>query len=112
MKTAGSGGVHTGKVSSTTHSDTLNGSGIWLRRSPPIATYGSFAADPLQKLAQRQSEGSRKRCEISKSNLARPALKIGDVNLVDPRVLGEVDLSPAALLAEFPDSLPNLDADI
>jgi hypothetical protein len=29
---------------------------------------------------------------------------------MDPRMLGEVDLSPAALLAEFPDSLPNLDA--
>jgi hypothetical protein len=31
---------------------------------------------------------------------------------MDPRVLGQVDLPPSPLLAEFPDSLTDLDANI
>jgi len=49
---------------------------------------------------------------MAKSHLARTPLQIGDVNLVNARLFGEVNLTPAPLLSELPDSIANLDADI
>jgi len=49
---------------------------------------------------------------MAQSHLAHAPLKIGDVDLVDSRLFREIDLPPAALLAEISDSLANLDTDI
>jgi hypothetical protein len=66
----------------------------------------------LQELAERHLEGSRKSCQMAKSHLSRTPLEVGDVNLVNPRLLSEVDLPPTLLLAEVPDSFAKLDAHI
>jgi hypothetical protein len=57
-------------------------------------------------------ESSRQSCQVTKSNLARTPLEIRDVDLVNARLFGEVDLTPAPLLSELPDSSSNLNADI
>jgi hypothetical protein len=49
---------------------------------------------------------------MMKSYLAYTPLQIGDVDLMDSGVFRQVDLSPAVLLTELPDSLADLDADI
>jgi hypothetical protein len=49
---------------------------------------------------------------MAKPNLARTPFKIGYVDLMNPRLFGKVDLSPASLLAELPNSVANLDANI
>jgi hypothetical protein len=49
---------------------------------------------------------------MAEPNFARAPFKIGDVDLVNPRLLGKVDLSPASILAELPNSVANLDANI
>jgi hypothetical protein len=49
---------------------------------------------------------------MPKSDLANAPLKIGDVNLMNSRLFGQVDLSPAPLLSKLPDSFANLDANI
>jgi hypothetical protein len=45
---------------------------------------------------------------MAKSNLARPSFKIGYMNLMDSRLLSQVDLSPAPLLSEHSDSFTKL----
>ena len=47
---------------------------------------------------------------MAKPHLANPTFQIGDVNLVNSRVLRQVNLSPASFLAELPNSLSELDA--
>lgn len=47
---------------------------------------------------------------MAQSNFAHPSFEIGDVDLVHARMLGEINLSPASLLSEFPDSLADLNA--
>jgi hypothetical protein len=49
---------------------------------------------------------------MAKPDLARTALKVGDVDLVDTRLFGEVDLPPTVLFAKFPDSFAKLGANI
>jgi hypothetical protein len=49
---------------------------------------------------------------MMKSYLAHAPLQVGDVDLMDSGVFRQVDLSPAVLLTELPDSLADLDADI
>jgi hypothetical protein len=66
----------------------------------------------LQELAERHLEGSRKSRQMAKSYLPRTPLEIGDVDLVNTRLFGKVDLPPAPLLSELSDSLANLDANI
>ena len=64
----------------------------------------------LEEFAERHLEGGRKSCEVMKTDLARTPLKVGDVDLVDTGMLGEVDLPPTILLSELPDSFAQLDA--
>lgn len=45
---------------------------------------------------------------MAKSYLARPSFKIGNMNLMDSRLLSQVDLSPAPLLSEHSDSFTKL----
>jgi hypothetical protein len=68
--------------------------------------------DPLEELAQGQSEGSCQTRKMAKSHLAHTPFQIGDVDLMDTGVLRKVNLSPAVLLTEIPDSFADLDADI
>ncbi len=47
---------------------------------------------------------------MAKPNLTYTPLEVGDVDLVDARLFGEVDLPPTPLFSELPDSFANLDA--
>jgi hypothetical protein len=49
---------------------------------------------------------------MAKPNLAYTALQVRDVDLVDTRLFGEVDLAPALHFAEFPDSFAKFGAHI
>ena len=49
---------------------------------------------------------------MAKPNLAHPPFKIRNVNLMDSRVLRQVDLSPASFFAELPNSLAKLETNI
>jgi hypothetical protein len=49
---------------------------------------------------------------MAESDLACTPLEIGDVDLVNTRLFGQVDLPPAPLLSELPDSIAKLDANI
>jgi len=68
------------------------------------------AVNSLQKLAEWQLEGGRQSRQMAKTHLANAAFKIGDVNLVNSRMLRQVDLSPASSLSELPNSLAELEA--
>lgn len=73
---------------------------------------GSSAFYPFEEFAGRHLKCRGERRQMAKANLARPSLQVRDVNLVDARVFGEVDLPPTPLLSELPDSFAKLDADI
>jgi hypothetical protein len=47
---------------------------------------------------------------MAEAHLANTSLQIGDVDLVDARVLRQVDLSPGSFLAKLPNSLAELEA--
>lgn len=49
---------------------------------------------------------------MAKSHLAHTPLEVRDVDLVNPRLLGEVDLPPTLLFSELADSFAELDAHI
>ena len=49
---------------------------------------------------------------MAKPDLAHSPFKIRNVNLMDSRVLRQVDLSPASFFAELSNSLAKLEADI
>ena len=49
---------------------------------------------------------------MAETDLARTALKVGDVDLVNSRLFGKVDLPPTPFLSELPDSFAKLDANI
>lgn len=49
---------------------------------------------------------------MAQSNLARATLQVRDMNLVNTRLFGEVDLPPTPFLSELPDSFAKLDANI
>jgi len=49
---------------------------------------------------------------MTQPDLACTPLQVGDMNLVDSGLLGQVDLPPAALLAKLADAFSELDADI
>jgi hypothetical protein len=49
---------------------------------------------------------------MTKSDLARAPLEIGDVDLVNSRLFGKVNLPPTPFLSELPDSFAKLDANI
>ena len=66
----------------------------------------------LQKLAERHLEGSGQSRQVAQSDLARTALQVGDMDLVNTRLFGEVDLPPTPFLSELPDSFAKLDANI
>lgn len=66
----------------------------------------------LQKLAERDLEGSGQSRQVVQSNLARATLQVRDMDLVNTRLLGEVDLPPAPFFSELPDSFAKLDANI
>ncbi len=66
----------------------------------------------LQKLAERHLEGSGQSRQVAQSNLARTALQVRDMDLVNTRLFGEVDLPPTPFLSELPDSFAKLDANI
>ena len=68
------------------------------------------AVHALQELTERHLEGGSKSRQMAKSHLARTPLKIRDVNLVDTRLLREVNLPPASLLSKLPDSVAKLAA--
>ena len=71
--------------------------------------------DELQAFQQfregsSQSEGDLAECP--QSRLACTALQVRDVDLMDSRLLGKVDLPPALRAAQFPDSLACRRADV
>jgi hypothetical protein len=49
---------------------------------------------------------------MAKPDFTRTALEVGDVDLVNTRLFGKVDLPPTVLFAKFPDSLTKLGAHI
>jgi len=49
---------------------------------------------------------------MTKSYFAHTPFEVGDVDLMDSGVFRQVDLSPAVLFTELPDSFADLDADI
>jgi hypothetical protein len=49
---------------------------------------------------------------MAKSDLARASFQVGDVDLMDSRLFGKVDLPPTPFLSELPDSFAKLDANI
>jgi hypothetical protein len=71
-----------------------------------------LAIHSLKKFAERHIESSRESRQMAKSHLTHTPLEIRDVDLVNARLFGEIDLPPAPLLSELPDSSSNLDADI
>ncbi len=48
---------------------------------------------------------------MAQPNFARAALQVGDVDFVDSRLLGEIDLPPAVLLAKLANAFSELNAD-
>jgi hypothetical protein len=66
----------------------------------------------LQKLAERHLEGGGESRQVAQSDLPRTALQVGDMDLVNTRLFGEVDLPPIPFLSELPDSFAKLDANI
>jgi len=74
---------------------------------PPQA---SFALNAFQELAKCQFKGGGQSGQMAKPHLANPTFQIGDVDLVNSRVLRQVNLSPASFLAELKNSLSELDA--
>jgi len=49
---------------------------------------------------------------MAEAHLANPSFQIGDVHLVNARMLRQVDLSPGSSLAELPNSFADLEAHI
>ena len=49
---------------------------------------------------------------MPQAHFPRSPLQIGDMDFVDSGLLGQVNLSPAALLAKLADAFSELDADI
>jgi hypothetical protein len=49
---------------------------------------------------------------MAKPYFPRTPFQIGDVDLMNSRLLGKVDLPPASLLAKLPNAVANLDANI
>ena len=78
--------------------------------SAPIRA--SSAINALQKLAERQFEGGGQSRQMAEAHLANPSFQVGDVDLMNTRVLRQVDLSPGPFLAELPNSLAKLEADV
>jgi len=70
------------------------------------------APHSLEELAEGHLEGGSKSRQMAKPHFARTALEIGDVNLVNTRLFGQVDLPPTTLLAELADSFAKLNAHI
>ncbi len=72
----------------------------------------SSSFDAFEELAERHLEGCRQSGQVTQTDLPCAALEVGDMNLVDPRLFGKVDLPPTPFLAELPDFLAKLDANI
>jgi len=68
--------------------------------------------DALEKLAQGQSEGSGQSRQMAKPDLACSPFQIGDVNLMDSRLLGQIDLPPTSPFPEFSYSFADLETNI
>ncbi len=68
------------------------------------------AVNAFQELTGGQFEGGGQCGQMAKPHLPNPSFQIGDVDLVNTRVLRQVNLSPASFLAELPNSLSELDA--
>lgn len=66
----------------------------------------------FQKLAERHLEGSGQSRQMAQSDLARTPFQIGNMDLVNTRLFGEVDLPPIPFLSELPDSFAKLDANV
>jgi hypothetical protein len=79
-----------------------------IEQEPPAQA--SFAVNAFQELAEGQFEGGGQGGQMAKPHLANPTFQIGDVDLVNSRVLRQVNLSPASFRAEMPNSLSELDA--
>jgi hypothetical protein len=79
-----------------------------IEQEPPTRT--SPAVNAFQELTKGQFEGGGQGGQMAKPHLANPSFQIGDVDLVNSRVLRQVNLSPASFLAELPNSLSELDA--
>ena len=79
-----------------------------IEQDPPDRA--SSAVNAFQELTQGQFEGGGQSRQMAKPHLPNPSFQIGDVNLVNSRVLRQVNLSPASFLAELPNSLSELDA--
>jgi len=77
-------------------------------QEPPTRT--SPTVNTFQELTKGQFERSGQGGQMAKSHLAHPAFQIGDVDLVNSRVLRQINLSPASFHAELPNSLSELDA--
>ena len=75
----------------------------------------SIGRAPLQSLQQfreRNLQGGSDLAQRSQSRLACAALQIGDVDLVDARLLGKVDLPPVSGAAQLSDALTRCRTDV
>jgi len=79
---------------------------------PELRPSNLSAPDAYQKLTECQFEGGGQRSQMAKPDLTDPPFKIRDMNLMDSRVLRQVDLSPASFFAELSNSLAKLETDI
>lgn len=66
----------------------------------------------LQQLRKGSIESGHDLAECSQSRLAGSPLQVRDVDLMDARLLGKINLSPALGPAQLPDSLARRCADV
>ena len=80
----------------------------------PLAIFpiGPAALQSFQQFRERCSESGGDLAEGAQPRLAGSAFQVGDVDLVDARMLGKVDLSPALCPAQLSDTLTRRRTDV
>ena len=73
---------------------------------------GGTALQSPQNLRQRSAQRGYNLAECSQARLAGSPLQVGDVDFMDTRMLGKVNLSPAFGPAQFSDALSSRRADV
>jgi hypothetical protein len=68
--------------------------------------------DSLEQFCDGQIEGFRNGLQGPQTDFLVSLLKVRNIILVNPGLLGKVDLPPAALLSQLPNPLPKRDTNI
>jgi hypothetical protein len=76
------------------------------------SSQGLFAFYTFQKLAERHLKGRCQSRQVVETDLARTSFEVRYMNLMNTRLFGKVDLSPAPFLSELPDSFAKLGANV